>query len=106
MENVARHPTDPSLKPMLIISAVFHGALATAMPAIANAETWCIRDSAGVTSEICAFSSAQDCIRAAMVGPSGGIICAPERGRRAESNERLNKRRTARLKPQANHSGL
>jgi hypothetical protein len=81
-------------------------ALATAMPAIANAETWCIRDSAGVTSEICAFSSAQDCIRAAMVGPSGGIICAPERGRRAESNERLNKRRTARLKPQANHSGL
>jgi protein TonB len=31
MENVARHPADPSLKPMLIISAVFHGALAAAM---------------------------------------------------------------------------
>jgi|CZKC01.1.fsa_nt_gi protein TonB len=31
MENVARHPGDPSLKPMLIISVVFHGALAAAM---------------------------------------------------------------------------
>lgn len=31
MENVARHPGDPSLKPMLIISAAFHGALALAM---------------------------------------------------------------------------
>jgi protein TonB len=31
MENVARHPGNPSLKPMLIISAVFHGALAAAM---------------------------------------------------------------------------
>ncbi len=50
--------------------------LATAMPAIGHAETWCIRDSAGITSEICAFSSADDCIRAALVGPSGGIICA------------------------------
>ncbi len=28
MENVGRHPADPSLKPMLIISAIFHGALA------------------------------------------------------------------------------
>jgi periplasmic protein TonB len=28
MENAVRHPADPSLKPMLIISAIFHGALA------------------------------------------------------------------------------
>jgi hypothetical protein len=58
-------------------------ASATAMPGTADAQTWCIRDSAGITSEICAFSSADDCIRAALVGPSGGIICAPERGRAA-----------------------
>jgi periplasmic protein TonB len=31
MENTARHPGDPSLKPMLIWSAVFHGALAATM---------------------------------------------------------------------------
>jgi hypothetical protein len=57
--------------------------LATAMPGRGNAQTWCIRDKAGITSEICAFSSADDCIRAALVGPSGGIICAPQRGRAA-----------------------
>jgi hypothetical protein len=64
-------------------------ALATAMPAIGRAESWCIRDSAGVTSEICAFSSADDCIRAALVGPSGGIVCAPERGHDAKGGGRL-----------------
>ena len=31
MENTARHPGDPSLKPMLLWSAVFHGALAATM---------------------------------------------------------------------------
>ena len=31
MENTARHPGDPSLKPMLIWSAVFHAALAATM---------------------------------------------------------------------------
>jgi periplasmic protein TonB len=31
METAGRHPGDPSLKPMLIWSAVFHGALATTM---------------------------------------------------------------------------
>lgn len=31
MENTARHPGDPSLKPMLIWSVVFHGALAATM---------------------------------------------------------------------------
>jgi protein TonB len=44
MENVARHPGDPSLKPMLIISAVFHGALAAAMLVStiisSHGETW------------------------------------------------------------------
>ena len=51
-----------------------------------KAETWCIRDRAGVTSEICAFSSADDCIRAALVGPAGGIVCAPQT-RRSVGNE-------------------
>jgi hypothetical protein len=78
-------------------------ALATAIPAIARAESWCIRDSTGVTSEICAFSSSEDCIRAALVGPSGGIVCTPERRPGAKSNERLNKHRAAPLKPQENH---
>jgi hypothetical protein len=68
---------------MLLLSVL--AASATAMPGTAYAQTWCIRDSAGITSEICAFSSADDCIRAALVGPSGGIICAPQRGRAAET---------------------
>ena len=63
--------------------------MATAMPAIGNAESWCIRDSAGITSEICAFSSADDCTHAALLGPSGGIVCAPERGHGAKSSKRL-----------------
>jgi hypothetical protein len=43
----------------------------------ARADSWCLHDSAGVTSAICAFSSAQDCIQAAIVGPSG-MVCARE----------------------------
>jgi hypothetical protein len=66
-------------------------ALATAVPAIGHAETWCIRDSAGITSEICAFSSADDCIRAALVGLSGGIVCAPERCHGATAGGHPNK---------------
>jgi hypothetical protein len=54
------------------------------LPTIAKADSWCIRDSAGVTSAICAFSSADDCIRAALVGPSGGIVCARESSPAAE----------------------
>jgi hypothetical protein len=42
----------------------------------ARADTWCIRDSGGGTSGVCGFSSAQDCVRAALVGPGG--ICARE----------------------------
>jgi hypothetical protein len=65
---------------------------ATALSAAgARAESWCIRDAAGVTHEICAFSSAQDCIRAALVGPSGGIVCAPERGNAVRSREHFDR---------------
>jgi hypothetical protein len=67
-------------------------AAATALSlAIARAESWCIRDAAGVTYEICAFSSAQDCIRAALVGPSGGIVCAPERGGGVRSGQHVDR---------------
>jgi len=67
-------------------------ALATCIVAIwttglltaAKAETWCIRDRAGVTSEICAFSSAHDCIRAALVGPAGGAVCVQQTRRPVE----------------------
>lgn len=65
-----------------IVAAFTIGLLTTA-----NAETWCIRDRGGVTSEICAFSSAHDCIRAALVGPAGGIVCA-QQTRRSVENER------------------
>lgn len=58
------------------------GVLATA-----KAETWCIRDRAGVTSEICAFSSAHDCVRAALVGPSGGTVCS-QQIHRSDGNDR------------------
>jgi hypothetical protein len=40
-----------------------------------RADIWCLHDSAGVTSPICAFSSAQDCVHAAVVGPSG-MVCS------------------------------
>jgi hypothetical protein len=64
--------------------------MATALlPAAARAETWCIRDAAGVTREICAFSSAHDCVRAALVGPSGGIVCALESRSAVGSGEQL-----------------
>jgi hypothetical protein len=56
------------------IVAIWTTELLTAV----KAETWCIRDGAGVTSEICAFSSAHDCVRAALVGPAGGTICAQQ----------------------------
>jgi hypothetical protein len=60
----------------------------TGLPTAAKAETWCIRDRAGVTSEICAFSSANDCIRAAVVGPAGGIVCAQQTRRVVEDGWR------------------
>jgi hypothetical protein len=42
----------------------------------AQADTWCIRDSGGGMFSACGFSSAGDCVRAALVGPGG--ICARE----------------------------
>lgn len=74
--------------------------LATTPPAVGKAESWCIRDLAGVTSEICAFSSAQDCVRAALVGPSGGIVCAQERGPIAKGGEHQGKRHATPLRAQ------
>jgi hypothetical protein len=52
-------------------------ALAAAAPLPVRADSWCLHDSAGVTSTICAFWSAQDCIQAAIVGPSG-MVCTRE----------------------------
>ena len=71
------------------------GGRAVPVPSRANAlaggraETWCIRDRAGVTSEICAFSSADDCIGAAAVGPAGGIVCAPQTRRPVGNGRRV-----------------
>ena len=49
-----------------------------AMPAaIAEADSWCIRDKGGVIAPICAFSSSADCVHAALVGPSGSV-CVQE----------------------------
>ena len=52
-------------------------AWATVMPAAGHADSWCLRDSAGISPGICAFSSAQDCIRAALINPAAGL-CARE----------------------------
>lgn len=65
------------------------------LPTIAKADSWCIRDLAGVTSAICAFSSAEDCIRAALVGPSGGIVCTRESSVAAEGGGNLAKHYSA-----------
>jgi hypothetical protein len=51
---------------------------AAIIPATGKAQSWCIRDAGGVTADICAFNSADDCIRAALVGPSGGLICSQQ----------------------------
>ena len=71
------------------ISMILLALLPILLPTIAKADSWCIRDLAGVTSEICAFSSADDCIRAALVGPSGGIVCARESSPAAEGGGSL-----------------
>jgi hypothetical protein len=80
---------EPTVKLPLAIG--LWAAATVVSPAAANAESWCIRDAAGVTHEICAFSSAQDCIRAALVGPSGGIVCAPERASAVRSGEHFDR---------------
>jgi hypothetical protein len=56
------------------------GALAaffTLPAAVAWADSWCIRDKAGMIAPICAFSSSADCVHAALVGPSGSV-CVQE----------------------------
>jgi hypothetical protein len=56
------------------------GALAGlfTLPAAAVwADSWCIRDKAGMIAPICAFSSSADCVHAALVGPSGSM-CVQE----------------------------
>jgi hypothetical protein len=58
----------------------------TGLLTAAKAQTWCIRDRAGVTSQLCAFSSAHDCIRAALIGSAGGTVCAQQT--RSFENER------------------
>ena len=57
-----------------------HFAYLTLLPALvmaasgaARADSWCVRDSAGMMDPICAFSSAQDCVHAAILGPSGSV---------------------------------
>jgi len=64
---------------MVIVKATtkvgFLLALAVAGQLPARADIWCLHDSAGITSPICAFSSAQDCVHAAIVGPSG-MVCS------------------------------
>ena len=72
-------------------------------PGGGKAETWCIRDRAGVTSEICAFSSADDCIRAALVGPAGGTVCAPQT-RRSFGKERRVASPTGNFRPRFGHA--
>jgi hypothetical protein len=73
---------------MRILLAIFMVmTFRTMLLATAKAETWCIRDRTGVTSEICAFSSAHDCIRTALVGPGGGTVCV-QQVRRSDGNDR------------------
>jgi hypothetical protein len=48
-------------------------ALVMVASGAARADSWCVRDSAGTMAPICAFSSAQDCVHAAILGPSGSV---------------------------------
>jgi hypothetical protein len=63
------------MKPAMLIGVVLALAATGSVPV--RADSWCVHDAAGVTSPICAFSSAQDCIQAAIVGPSG-TVCTRE----------------------------
>jgi hypothetical protein len=89
---------EPNMKQLSFLAVV----IALAVPGdAARAETWCVRDAAGTMSPICAFSSAQDCIHAAILGPSGSI-CAQDSGPPAESADaRPGKRHKARPQQQA-----
>ncbi len=73
---------------------VFHiGVLAAlfTLPAVAaRADSWCIRDKAGMIAPICAFSSSGDCVHAALIGPSGSV-CVQEGTPAARYNDPADK---------------
>jgi hypothetical protein len=87
----------------ILLAACIVATFALALFTTPKAETWCIRDRAGVTSEICAFSSAHDCIHAALVGPAGGIVCA-QQIRRSEGKERHVAFRSDNFRPSFSHA--
>jgi hypothetical protein len=79
------------MKPLLLAGALFAVAV---WPPTARADSWCIRDSGGMLSPICAFSSAQECVRAAIVGPSG-VVCVREDANVETTRKAPPKRRAA-----------
>ena len=75
-------------------------ALATLPAMTAEADSWCIRDSAGLSPGICVFSSLQDCMRTALINPAVGS-CAREEYKppaAAPAEKRPAKRRDARVR--------
>jgi hypothetical protein len=89
------------MKPMMMVGIML--ALAVAEPVRGRADSWCLHDSAGVTTPICAFSSAQDCIHAAIVGPSG-MVCSQEAANPPvlAGKTKVHKGRATHLRQQAN----
>ena len=74
-----------------------------AMPAaIAEADSWCIRDKGGVIAPMCAFSSSADCVHAALVRPSGSV-CAQQGTPAAKFNDSADKPGKRRYRREADH---
>jgi hypothetical protein len=80
------------MKPLLLAGALFAVAV---WPEAARADSWCIRDSGGMLSPICAFSSAQECIHAAIVGPSGGVCVREDADAAVETTKKAPHKRRA-----------
>jgi hypothetical protein len=78
------------MKPLLLAGALFAVAV---WPPTARADSWCIRDSGGMLSPICAFSSAQECIHAAIVGPSGGVCVRDDADAAVETTKKASPKR-------------
>jgi hypothetical protein len=73
-------------------------ALVWARPAWA--ETWCIRDAGSPPPGACVFPSAQDCSRAAILNPFGGICERQPLGFNDRAEDRKSSgRRSTRRKP-------
>jgi hypothetical protein len=73
-------------------------ALVWARPAWA--ETWCIRDAGSPPPGSCVFPSAQDCSRAAILNPFGGICERQPLGFNDRAEDRKSsERRSTRRKP-------